>query len=82
MFAKRLHILKSLRQNTTYEHIQQGIKVTEPTIAKMSAILQRGDEDFFRILDYLIRDENSRWQAYLDSRKPHIRGKMIFHVNR
>lgn len=82
MFAKRLDILKGLRENISYENLRMGLKVTEPTIAKMSTILQRGDENFLRILDRLMKDEKRRWQDYLDSRKPHVQGKMIFHVRR
>lgn len=82
MFAKRLDILKGLRKNISYENLRMGLKVTEPTIAKMSTILQRGDENFLHILDQLMKGEDHRWQDYLESRKPHVHGKMIFHVHR
>ena len=82
MFAKRLEILKGLRKNIKYEHLHMALKVGEPTIAKMSVLLQRGDTNFLSILDGLIHDEDRRWKAYLDSRKPHPRGKMVFYVDR
>lgn len=78
MLAKRLEILKQLREKYDYSNIRDNVKVTDTTIAKMSEKLQRANVDFIKILDKLIADEKRRWEEFKESRKPHWRGKMVF----
>lgn len=60
MFAKRLEILKRLRQDQPYEKIMQDLKVTPGTIAKMNNVLHLAKEEFLDILDDLIKDQKKR----------------------
>lgn len=78
MFAKRLEVLKGLRGKIKYEDLHRSLRVGDPTIAKLSTLIQRDDEGFLSILDGLIHDEKRRWQEILDSRKPRPRGRMVF----
>lgn len=78
MIAKRLEILKQLRERHDYNNIRDNVKVTDTTIAKMSEKLQKASEEFIKILDKLIADEKRRWEEFKESRKPHWRGKMVF----
>lgn len=78
MLSKRIEILKQLRKKYNYGDIRDNIKVTDSTIAKMSEKLQKANEIFVKILDFLIRDENRRWQEFKESRKPHGHGKLVF----
>jgi len=75
MIAKRLEILKQLRSKYDYENIRRTVKVTDATIAKMSEKLQKANEAFIKILDYLIKDEKRRWEDFIESRKPKGHGK-------
>lgn len=81
MVAKRLAIIRSLRQKIDYASIRQEYKVTDTTIAKMNNILTNADDDFLRILDYLIKRENQRWEEFKEARKNaggRKGGKLIF----
>lgn len=77
ILSKRIEILKQLRKRNKWMDIADNIKVTEATIAKMSEKLQKANESFIKILDFLIRDEKRRWDNYIESRKPHGHGKFI-----
>ncbi|MBI4999399.1 hypothetical protein HZB97_01360 [Candidatus Gottesmanbacteria bacterium] len=77
ILSKRIEILKKLRKKSDYSDIRDSIKVTDSTIAKMSEKLQKANEVFMQILDYLIRDENRRWEEFKESRKPHGHGKFV-----
>lgn len=77
MLSKRIEILKQLRKRYDYSNIRDNIKVTDSTIAKMSEKLQKANEAFIKILDYLIRDEKRRWEEFIESRKPHGHGKFV-----
>lgn len=78
VLAKRIEILKQLRKKHNYGDIRDSIRVTDATIAKMSERLQKANEVFIKILDFLIRDEKRRWEEYIESRKPKGHGKLIF----
>ena len=60
MFAKRLEILKRLRQNHSYEEIMGGLKVTPNTVSKMNNVLHLAEEEFLEILDRLIENQKKR----------------------
>ena len=78
ILSKRIDILKQLREKHNYGDIRDNIKVTDATIAKMSEKLQKANEVFIKILDFLIRDEKRRWEEVIESRKPKGHGKLIF----
>lgn len=78
MLSKRLEILKLLTKKCQYQAIRKAIKVTEPTIAKMSLALQKSDEKINRVIEDLIKDENKRWENYKNSKKPRWVGKKVF----
>lgn len=80
MLAKRLKIFKLLRQKYSYENIQKVAKVTQATISKMSLSLQLSNDEFKRIIEDLITDEDRRWKEFKDSRKPRWVGKMVHYV--
>lgn len=77
ILSKRIEILKQLRKSNSYNDISDSIKVTEATIAKMKDKLNRADDNFLKILDYLIRDEKRRWENYLENKKPQGHGKFV-----
>lgn len=77
VLSKRIEILKQLRRKTKYSDIGDVIKVTDATVAKMSEKLQKANESFIKILDYLIRDEKRRWDKQIENRKPHGYGKFV-----
>lgn len=77
VLSKRLEILKQLRDEYKYGDIRENIKVTDGTIARVNEKLQKGSENFVKILDYLIRDEKRRWDEYIESRKPQGHGKFV-----
>lgn len=82
MLAKRLEILKMLTKKFTYEDIGKSIKVTGPTIAKVSMVSQKSDSRFHSIINNLIMDENKRWKKTIDSRKPYWKGKKFYYTPR
>lgn len=53
MLAKRLALLKELRQKPSYAELKEKYKVTDVTIAKMANILHTAEEFFLKILDNL-----------------------------
>lgn len=77
VLSKRLEILKQLRNKYKYGDIRDNIKVTDGTIAKVNEKLQRANESFIKILDYLIRDEKRRWDEHIESQKPYGHGKFV-----
>ncbi len=78
MLSKRLEILKLLTKKFHYLAIKKAIKVTEPTIAKMSLALQKSDEKINKVIGDLIKDENKRWENYKNSKKLRWVGKKVF----
>jgi len=62
MIAKRLAIIRALRQGIDYASIRQTYKVTDSTIAKMNNILARSNNDFRDVLDKLVKKEKRRWE--------------------
>lgn len=80
MLSKRLEILKLLTKKFKYKDIKRAIKVTEPTIAKISLVLQKSDEKINKVIDDLITDEKKRHNNYINSRKPRWIGKKVFHT--
>lgn len=62
MFAKRLEILKRLRQDQPYEEIMQELKVTPNTVAKMNNILHIASDEFIEILDKHCEDQKERYK--------------------
>lgn len=81
MVAKRLAIIRALRQRTSYPTIRQEYKVTDATIAKMSNILAKANDDFLKVLDRLIKAENRHWEEFKEARKRAggVRGgKLVF----
>lgn len=77
ILSKRIEILKQLRKKYDYSNIRDSIKVTDSTIAKVSEKLQKANENFIKILDYLIRDEKRRWDKHIESQKPQGHGKFV-----
>ena len=77
ILSKRIEILKQLRKSNSYNDISDSIKVTEATIAKMKDKLNRADDNFLKILDYLIRDEKRRWDKHIESQKSQGHGKFV-----
>ncbi len=85
MIAKRLAIIRALRENIDYATIRREYKVTDATIAKMNNVLRKADDNFLKILDYLLKRENKRWEEFKERRKRaggHRGGKLIFHLAR
>lgn len=81
MVAKRLAIIRALRQKISYPTIREEYKVTDTTIAKMNNILARASDDFLKVLDRLIRAEELHWEEFKETRKQAsgIRGgKLVF----
>ena len=78
MLAKRLEILKQLLKKYRYQDIKESIRVTEPTIAKVSLTLQRSSSHFRDLVIKLIKDDKRRWEEFKNKRKPQWRGRMIF----
>lgn len=81
MVAKRLAIIRALRQKIDYASIRQEYKVTDTTIAKMNNILSSADDYFLKILDFLIKRENQRWEEFKEARKKaggRTGGKLVF----
>lgn len=83
MIAKRLAIIRALRENIDYATIRREYKITDTTIAKMNNVLTNANEDFLKILDYLIKRENKRWEEFKERRKSaggYKGGKLVFHL--
>lgn len=71
MFAKRLEILKRLRQDEPYEQIMRDLKVTPTTVSKMANILHTANEEFLEILDDFIRNQKERWEKRTKKQRFH-----------
>lgn len=85
MIAKRLAIIRALRENIDYATIRREYKVTDTTIAKMNNILGKADDSFLKVLDFLIKRENKRWEEFKERRKNaggYKGGKLVFHLAR
>lgn len=72
MFAKRLEILKGLRKDMQYQILRDALKVSEPTVAKMSMVLKKCDPRFPGLLDLLMQEEEARWKEYIEKYGPKI----------
>jgi len=55
--ARRLSILKSLRQDATYREIRQSLGATDNSIAEMSNLLKEAPESSLESLDKLIGED-------------------------
>lgn len=69
MIAKRLAILRALKEGIDYQSIRREYRVTDATISKMSNILHRASPEIFGILDRLIKAEKKRWKDFQEKRK-------------
>lgn len=69
MIAKRLAVLRALRENSDYESIQKEYKVTDTTISKMNNILTRASPEFLAVLDRLVKGEKKRRKEFQEKRK-------------
>ena len=78
MFAKRLAILKLLRQDYQYDEIRENLKVTPNTVAKMNNILHLADQKLLGILDELIEEQKSRKEGRLKKRESHHPSKRFW----
>ena len=75
MFAKRLEILKRLRQEESYDLIMGDLKVTPNTVSKMNNLLHLANNKFLEILDELITLKNKRMEKL--RKKPFHPSKMF-----
>ena len=78
MFAKRLAILKLLRQDYQYDDIRENLKVTPNTVAKMNNILHLADQKLLEILDELLEEQKSRKEGRLKKRESHHPSKKLW----
>lgn len=78
MFAKRLEILKLLRQDYLYGEIKEFLKVTPNTIAKMNNILHLANSEFLAILDGLVRQQKERKGKQSKKRERHHPSKRFW----
>ena len=70
--ARRLSILKSLRQGATYREIRQSLGATDNSIAEMSNLLKEASESPLETIDKLIREdllEKDKSLQFLNHRK-------------
>lgn len=77
MLAKRLAILRALREGIDYESIGKEFQVTYTTISKMNALLMKLPDEGLRIIDKMVSLEKMRWEKF--KRSGLVKGgKLVF----
>lgn len=77
MLAKRLAILRSLKEDTNYEDIRNIFKVTNGTISNMNAALMNLSPKGIKIIESMIKDENRHLENLREAKQS--KGSMMIY---